>query len=114
MTSEDARAKRDLPEMASAALDPIQRALREDDDWYRDLVEHSHDLLCTHDLQGRLLSVNPTPARVLGYSVEEVLQIPMREMIAPEFREQFEEYLRHIQQHHQAQLCFHPLGSAGE
>jgi len=75
---------------------PIQRALQENEDWYRDLVEHSQDLLCVHDLQGRLLSVNPAPARVLGYSVEEVLQIPMREIIVPEFRPAFDAYLQQI------------------
>ena len=45
----------------------------------------------------RLLSVNPTPARLLGYSVEEILQIPMRELIAPEFRSQFDAYLSQIE-----------------
>jgi PAS domain S-box-containing protein len=72
--------------------------LRDNEDWYRDLVEHSRDLLCIHDLQGQLLSVNPAPARVLGYSVEELLRIPMREIVAPEFRREFDEYLRQIQE----------------
>ena len=71
--------------------------LRESEDLYRDLVQHSQDLLCTHDLAGRLLSVNPLPARLLGYEVETLLQIPMREILAPEYREQFEEYLASIQ-----------------
>ena len=75
------------------ALELIKRALLEDQDWYRDLVEHSQDLLCVHDLQGRLLSINPAPARVLGYTVEELLQRPMREIIAPEFRGAFDAYL---------------------
>ena len=66
-------------------------------DWYRDLVDHSQDLLCIHDLQGRLLSVNPAPARVLGYTVEEILRISMRDLIVPEFREQFDAYLDEIQ-----------------
>ena len=66
------------------------------EDWTRDLVEHSRDLLCIHDLEGRLLSINPVPARLLGYSVEEVLQIPMRELIDPGFRDQFDLYLRTI------------------
>ena len=84
-----------VPERA-ADSDPIRRALHENEDWYQDLVEHSQDLLCVHDLEGRLLSMNPAPARVLGYSVEELLQIPMREIIAPEFRPQFDAYLNQI------------------
>src|SRR5271170_1104205 len=84
-------------EVEHAELDPIRRALQENEDWYQDLVEHSQDLLCIHDLEGRLLLVNPAPARVLGYHVEELLQIPMREMIAPEFRPQFDAYLEQIE-----------------
>jgi PAS domain S-box-containing protein len=73
-----------------------QEALRASEDGYRDLVEHSEDLVCTHDLQGRLLSVNPAPARLLGYEVEELIKIPMHDLIAPECREQFEGYLDRI------------------
>lgn len=73
-------------------------ALRESEDRYRDLVEHSEDLVCTHDLKGNLRSVNPAPARVLGYEVSELLKIPMRDLTAPEFREQFEQYLERIKQ----------------
>jgi len=76
--------------------DPIRRAFHENEDWYQDLVEHSHDLLCIHDLEGRLLSVNPAPARMLGYSVKEILGIPMREMVPAEFRADFDDYLNQI------------------
>ena len=79
-----------------AELDRIQRALQENEDWYQDLVEHSHDLLCIHDLAGRLLAVNPAPARQLGYSVDELLQIPMRELIPPELHPEFDSYLEQI------------------
>jgi len=88
--------KRRNAEGRLAELEPIQRALQENQDWYQDLVEHSQDLLCVHDLEGRLLSVNPAPARVLGYSVQELLGIPMREVIAPEFRTQFDAYLKQV------------------
>ena len=73
------------------------RRLRENQEWYQDLVEHSHDLLCVHDLEGHLLLVNPAPARLLGYSVEELLRIPMQELIPPEFRSQFDSYLSEIE-----------------
>jgi PAS domain S-box-containing protein len=70
--------------------------LQESEDRYRDLVEHSEDLLCIHDLEGRLVSVNSAPARILGYSVEELLKIPMRELIIPEGRQAFEDYLERL------------------
>jgi formate hydrogenlyase transcriptional activator len=74
-----------------------EASLRESEDRYRDLIEHSEDLVCTHDLAGNLLSVNPAPARVLGYEVDELLKMPMRELLAPETREQFDAYLHRIQ-----------------
>jgi formate hydrogenlyase transcriptional activator len=88
--------KRPVPPARPSELDPIRRALHDNEDWYQDLVEHSQDLLCIHDLEGRFLAVNPAPARVLGYSVEELLRVPMRELLAPEFRPQFEVYLAQI------------------
>jgi PAS domain S-box-containing protein len=82
---------RDISERIEA-----ERALRDSEDRYRDLVENSEDLVCTHDLQGQLLSVNPAPARILGYSVDELLSMQMTEFIAPEFRSQFELYLDRV------------------
>lgn len=73
-----------------------EEARRDSEDRYRDLVEHSQDLLCTHDLAGTLRSVNPEPARILGYSPEELIEQSMRHLIAPEFRGQFDEYLQRI------------------
>ena len=107
-------AERRVSEERLAELDPIRRALQENEDWFRDLVEHSQDLLCIHDLEGRLLSVNPTPARLLGYSVEEILQIPMRELVAPEFRAQFDAYLRQIERAGEARGFLAVMTRSGE
>jgi formate hydrogenlyase transcriptional activator len=107
--SEPDHAKRTSPE-----VDPIQRALRDNEDWYRDLVEHSQDLLCVHDLRGRLLIVNPAPARVLGYSVEEILKISMREIIVPEFRDAFDAYLQQIASKGEAHGLMAVLTRSGE
>ncbi len=89
--------KRYFPEEAPVAWDPNRRDLEENKDWCHDLVEHSQDLLCVHDLEGRFLAVNPGPARRLGYSVEEVLGRPMRDFIDPQFRDEFDTYLREIE-----------------
>ncbi|MEO8605849.1 MAG: PAS domain S-box protein [bacterium] len=70
-----------------------QVALRESEDRYRDLVEHSHDLICTHDLEGRILSVNPAPARVLGYEPSELPGMSLAALLTPGTRQQLPEYL---------------------
>lgn len=80
----------------SSERERVECALRESEDRYRDLVENSEEMVCTHDLEGNLLSVNPAPARQLGYEVAELLKMPMRELIAPEGRDQFEAYLERI------------------
>jgi PAS domain S-box-containing protein len=90
--------KRRTPEVPRADVVPIRQVFQDNEDWYQDLVEHSQDLLCVHDLEGRFLSVNPATARLLGYSVEEILQIPIGDLIAPEFRSQFDAYLKQIAQ----------------
>ena len=40
--------------------------------------------------------MNPAPARVLGYEVSELLQVPMRDLIIPENRAHFDGYLTRI------------------
>jgi len=71
--------------------------LRENEDHYRDLVEHSTDLICTYNLQGRILSLNELPAKLLGYSREELLNTPLRNLLLPEARGQFDDSLLAIQ-----------------
>ena len=106
--------KRHFPEEAPVAWDPIRRDLEEDEDWYRDLVEHSHDLLCVHDLEGRFLSVNPVPARLLGYSAEEVMQKPIRNFIDPQFHAEFDAYLRKIERTGESRGLLAVVTRAGE
>jgi PAS domain S-box-containing protein len=71
-------------------------ALRISEDRYRDLVDNSHELICTHDLEGRVLSVNPWAAKVLGYPQDSLIGINIRDGLLPEYRAQFDEYLRTV------------------
>ena len=94
-------AKGQVVRMIGALTDISERkraeeALRESEDRYRDLVEHSGDLICTHDLNGRLLSVNQVAASSLGYTPDEMLEMPPREFLVPEVRDQFDAYLETI------------------
>ena len=73
-----------------------EMALRISEDRYRDLVDNSHELICTHDLEGRVLSVNPWAARVLGYPQDSLVGMNIRDGLVPEYRKQFDDYLRTV------------------
>ena len=73
-----------------------EAAIKESEDRYRDLVEHSQDLMCTHDLNGRLLSVNPAVARALGYEIGELLQMSIPDLLAPRDRPLFDAFVSQI------------------
>ena len=51
---------------------------------YRDLIEHSRDLICTHDLEGRILFVNSAAVKISGYDLNSFLKKNIRDFLAPE------------------------------
>jgi len=67
--------------------------LRENEEHYRDLVENSLDLICTHDLNGLLLSVNLAAARALGYEPGELVNRNVREFLSPKSHAEFDVFL---------------------
>jgi PAS domain S-box-containing protein len=66
---------------------------------YRDLFNYSQALICTHDMDGRLLTVNPAICRVLGYKEEELVGRNIRTIIPEKHHPGFEEgYIKAIQE----------------
>jgi PAS domain S-box-containing protein len=73
-----------------------EEALRESEERYRDLVENSHELICTHDLNGKILSVNRAAQRLWGYQRHEFVKMNIRDILAPQVRDQFQDYMERI------------------
>ena len=97
----------DLVEMRDrlAALEKLTAAhqreydrLRERAELYRQLVENSQGLVCSHDLQGNLLYVSPASAWELGYAPEEGVGRNLRDFLAPSVRMFFGAYLERIRE----------------
>ncbi len=73
-----------------------EATLRESEARYRQLVEGSLGMVCTHDLQGTLLSVNTHGAASLGRSVEDMTGNNLRSFMPERYREAFGAYLQQI------------------
>ena len=84
-------------ERAEAQRRAALQALSESEDRYRDLVENSQDLIYTHDLEGKLLSVNEAAVRLTGYPLKDLLGMNMADLLVLEVRHLFKGYMTEIQ-----------------
>ncbi|WP_353063035.1 PAS domain S-box protein [Tunturibacter psychrotolerans] len=91
-----------------------EATLRESEARYRQLVEGSLGMVCTHDLRGTLLSINTHGAETLGRSVEEMTGHNLEEFIVPEKKASMPAYLKKIGETGEAQGLLHLSHSDGE
>jgi PAS domain S-box-containing protein len=82
----------------TAAFHRTTSALQDTERRYRELVEYSLGLICTHDLDGVILSINPAAAHSLGYQPEEGIGRNLRGFLSPETRYLFDDYLARIKE----------------
>jgi PAS domain S-box-containing protein len=74
------------------------RQLRERLELFRQLVENSQGLVCTHDLEGNLLYLSPASTMELGYAPGDGVGRNLREFLAPSVRPFFDSYLARIRE----------------
>ncbi|WP_299760545.1 PAS domain S-box protein [uncultured Pontibacter sp.] len=72
-------------------------ALKNSEKKYRDLINYSPAFICTHDLNGIILSVNPYLLNMLGYTAEEMLGHSLLNFFPREVEVQFEDYLKQFE-----------------
>jgi two-component system, OmpR family, sensor histidine kinase VicK len=88
----------DALEQLAAAQEREHRRLRDHLELYRQLVENSQGLVCSHDLEGNLLYVSPASAMELGYAPDDGVGRNLREFLAPSVRPFFDGYLARIRE----------------
>jgi PAS domain S-box-containing protein len=91
-----------------------EATLRESEARYRQLVEGSLGMVCTHDLRGTLLTINTHGAETIGHTVEEMTGHNLAEFIVPDRQAALPAYLKKIAETGEAQGLLHLSHADGE
>ena len=94
----EARAWLDALEQLSTAEERENKRLRDRLELFRQFVENSQGLVCSHDLTGKLLYVSPASAMELGYAPDDGVGRNLREFLAPSVRPFFDGYLERVRE----------------
>lgn len=91
-----------------------EQKLRDSERRYRSLVDNSQGLIWTHDLDGKILSINPAAAHLLGYEPREVVGHNLSEFMPTEFHATLEDYLARVQEQENDSGSLQVLTRAGD
>jgi two-component system, OmpR family, sensor histidine kinase VicK len=91
-----------------------EQAIRESEARYRQIVEGSLGLVCTHDMNGRILSINQHGAESLGRTVQEVVGHRLQEFTEPDRRSTLESYFEDLRNTGEAQGLLYLRHAQGE
>lgn len=61
-----------------------EEALVENEERFRTLFENANDVVYIHDFAGNYISINQAAERIFGYTREEISQMNMEQIVAPE------------------------------
>ena len=91
-----------------------ESTLRESEARYRQLIEGSLGIVCTHDLEGRILTVNTPGAASLGRTPEQMEGQALAAFLPNPSEPALREYLRRVTETGEAQGRIEMLGDDGE
>ncbi|WP_341831322.1 PAS domain S-box protein [Sphingobacterium thalpophilum] len=81
---------------------------------FRNYFENSLGLMSMHDLDGNILSVNEKGRELLGYQESEVKDLKLSDLIPPENRPLYDQYMKQLIEHGQMRGMMTLLKKSGE
>ncbi|MEZ0470804.1 PAS domain S-box protein [Luteimonas salinilitoris] len=91
-----------------------QQRLEESERRYRDVFEQSLGCICTHDLDGVLLALNPAAAEALGRDASRMIGHPLSDFLPPAAHDDFRGYLARIRERGEDRGLITPLHHSGQ
>jgi len=73
-----------------------EEKIQKSEEQYRDLVENITDLICTHDLDGRILSVNRAAEELMGQKFNPKDNLNIKDLLVTEKKDEFDLYIANI------------------
>ncbi|HKB44318.1 MAG TPA: PAS domain S-box protein, partial [Chitinophagaceae bacterium] len=80
-----------------------EEEILKNEEQYRDLVENITDLICTHDLDGRILSVNRAAEELIGHKFSPEENLNIRDILDPDKKDLFDLYITELKKKGRAQ-----------
>ncbi|MBI4775220.1 MAG: PAS domain S-box protein [Deltaproteobacteria bacterium] len=69
--------------------------LKESEERYRTLYDSVHDMICIHDMDGKIIKSNPAMAEIFGYDINDLVGKQIYNLIPQEYRKDFFEGEHH-------------------
>ncbi|MEZ5425040.1 MAG: PAS domain S-box protein [Pyrinomonadaceae bacterium] len=91
-----------------------ERALRESESRYRDLMDENLGLICIHDFEGNLLKANQATADALGYAKADLVGRNLKDICPSRVHSQIDSYLREIRKNDKASGILLVVTKTGE
>ena len=88
-----------IPQLAIAVENArLFVSIRESEKKYRDLVENAPEMIHEVGLKGNFINVNKTELCKLGYSLEEMRQMTLEDVVPKEYREEIKRHFKRIKE----------------
>lgn len=93
----------------------IEEQVKINEKRYRDLFNYSQTLICTHDLTGKILTVNPAICDAMGYTEDELVGRNIKDFIPAERKKQFDNvYLKEVTESGKVEGVFIVVSRSGK
>jgi PAS domain S-box-containing protein len=92
----------------------MRAQLQTSENRYRNLIEESRVLICTHSITGNIITINKPGAEILGYHTDELLGKNISFLLPRELQDDYHSYLDHIVRHNAFEGFMTVLTRTGE